>query len=78
MQIITEVPTQEALAHQRPNRPEYPPADIALETLADPHWSELAAWLVAVAHVGFVKCIIHGRDGRRYRGTIVLSTAEDP
>jgi len=27
-------------------RPDYPPAGIALETLADPHWSELTAYIV--------------------------------
>jgi hypothetical protein len=46
MRIIESVPIQDVLAHQRPKRTDYPPAGIALDTLVDPHWSELTAYLV--------------------------------
>jgi hypothetical protein len=52
MRIIESVPIQDVLAHQRPKRPDYPPAGIALETLSDPHWSELSAYLVALKQAG--------------------------
>ena len=40
MRILDQVPMQQVVAHQRPNRPNYPPADSVLETLNDPQWSD--------------------------------------